>query len=66
MAWTGIVSILLPKGVTSHKTFKLSFDLTSIKTSFIKLDSHKKRLRQLNVAIRMKRAFVVGSSFRDI
>ena len=27
IAWTGIASILLPKEVTSHKTFKLPFDL---------------------------------------
>ena len=42
MAWTGIASILLPKGMTSHRTFRLPLDLTTIESAFVKLDSDKK------------------------
>ena len=52
MAWTsGIALILLPKGAASHKTFELSFHLTRTGISFLKLDSHKKRLRESDVII---------------
>ena len=51
MAWTGIASILLPNGITSHKTFKLPLDLTNNETSFLKLESDKKRLRECNVIV---------------
>ena len=42
MAWTGIASILLPNGMTSHRTFRLPLDLTNIETSFFKIESEKK------------------------
>ena len=51
MAWTGIALILLPNGMTSHKTFKLPLDLTNNDTSFLKLESDKKRLRECNVIV---------------
>lgn len=51
MAWTGIASILLPGGMTSHKTFRLPIDLTGVETSFLKLKSDKKRLRECDVII---------------
>lgn len=51
MAWTGIASILLPKGMTSHRTFRLPLDLTIIESAFLKLDSDKKKLREADVII---------------
>ena len=42
MAWTGIASILLPKGITSHRTFRLPLDLSTINTAFLNLESDKK------------------------
>ena len=46
-----IASILLPEGMTSHRTFKLPLDLSNIETTFLKLDSDKRRLRECNVLI---------------
>lgn len=37
MAWTGIASILLPKGMTSHKTFKLPLDLNYVENVFFQI-----------------------------
>ena len=51
MAWTGIASILLPKGMTSHRTFRLPLDLNSIETAFLKLESDKKKLREVDLII---------------
>ena len=51
MAWTGIASILLPKGMTAHRTFRLPLDLSNIESSFLKLDSDKKKLREVEVII---------------
>lgn len=51
MAWTGIASILLPKGMTTHRTFRLPLDLSSIENSFLKLESDKKKLRETEVII---------------
>lgn len=51
MAWTGIASILLPKGMTSHRTFRLPLDLSNIESAFLKMDSDKKKLRESNVII---------------
>ena len=51
MAWTGIASILIPEGMTSHRTFKLSLYLSNIETTFLKLDSDKRRLRECNILI---------------
>ena len=45
MAWAGITSIFLPKEVTSHKTFKLPFDLSSTETSVLKSLKKVKRFR---------------------
>ena len=42
MAWTGIASTLLLKGMTSHRRFRLPLDLNNIETAFLKLDSDKK------------------------
>ena len=39
MAWTGIAFILLPKGMTTHRTFRLPLHLDSIDNSFLKLES---------------------------
>ena len=50
MASGGIASILLPKGVTSHKTFKLPFNFTSTVISNM-TDSHKKSLRESDVIV---------------
>ena len=51
MDLTFISSILLPKGMTSHQTFRLPLDLSNIESAFLKLDSDKKRLREANVII---------------
>ena len=37
MAWTGIAAILLPKGMTTHRTFGLPLDLSSAVVSYLKL-----------------------------
>jgi hypothetical protein len=42
MAWTGIASILLPKGMTAHKTFRLSLYLEEIESALINNDLGKK------------------------
>ena len=34
MAWTGIASVLLPKGMTSHKTFQLPLNLNNVESVF--------------------------------
>ena len=46
MAWTGIASILLPKGMTSHRTFRLLLDLNNIETAFLKFESDKKKIKR--------------------
>ena len=51
MAWTAIASILLPKGMTTHRTFRLPLDLSSIENSFLKLESDEKKLRETEVII---------------
>ena len=51
MAWTGIASILLPYGMTSHRCFRLPLDLGLSEISFIKSDSDKKKLRETDVII---------------
>ena len=50
MAWTGIASILLPKGMTSHR-FRVPLDLSRIETSFLKLEADKKLLREADIII---------------
>ena len=37
MAWTGIASLLLCKGMTSHQSFRLPLNLDNIETAFLKL-----------------------------
>ena len=51
MAWTGIASILLPKGMRSHRTFRLPLYLSTIESAFVKLDSDKKKLREADIII---------------
>ena len=51
MAWTGIASILLPKGMTSHKTFRLPLDLNNIESAFLKFESDKKKFREVTAII---------------
>ena len=41
MAWTEIDSILLSKGMTSHRTFRLPLDLKGYRNKFIKLEIDK-------------------------
>ena len=43
MAYTEIASISLPKGMTSHRTFRLPLDLNDKELS--KLEIKKKKLR---------------------
>ena len=42
MAWTGVASILLPKGMTSHKSFNLPLDLENTDNIFLKNKHDKK------------------------
>ena len=51
MAWTGIALILLPKGMTSHRTFWLPLDLNDIEISTLELEIDKKKLREADVII---------------
>jgi hypothetical protein len=51
MAWTGIASVLLPKGMTSHRTFRLPLDLSNIESAFLNLDSDKRNLREADLII---------------
>ena len=51
MAWTGIASVLLPRGMTSHWTFTLPLDLNNIENAFLKLESDKKKIRESDVII---------------
>ena len=51
MAWTGIASILLPQGMTSHRTFRLPLNLNDIEIAIFKLESDKRRLRDADVII---------------
>jgi len=51
MAWTVIASILLPKGMTSHKTFKLPLDLTYVENVFFKSGKDKIKLREADIII---------------
>ena len=51
MAWTGIASILLPWGVTSHKAFKLPLDLSNTEVSFIKSKEDKNYLKSCDLII---------------
>ena len=64
MAWTGIASILLPKGITSHRTFRLPLDLSNIESAFLKLDSDKKRLRVADVIIWDEASMIPKKYFR--
>ena len=54
IAWTGIASILLPKGMTRHRTFRLPLDLNSIESTFLKFESDKKNCEKLILLFGMK------------
>ena len=51
MAWTGIASILLTKGMTSHRTFRLPLDITDREKIYVTFDEDKKKLRECDVII---------------
>ena len=38
-------------GMTAHRTFRLPLDLNNIESSFLKLDSDKKKLREVDFII---------------
>ena len=42
MAWIGVASILLPKGMTNHKSFNLPLDLENTDNIFLKNKHDKK------------------------
>lgn len=46
MAWTGIASILLPQGMTSHRTFRLPLNLDNIENAFLTSESDKKKIKR--------------------
>ena len=73
MAWTGIAFILLPKGMTIYRTFRLPLDLSKIETSFLKLESDKKLLREAHIInwdeasmIPKKAIEIVDTTWRDL
>ena len=72
MAWTGIASILLSKGMTSHRTFRLPLDLSNIESAFLQHDSDKRRLREANIIwdeasmIPKKALEIVDKTLRDV
>lgn len=49
MAWTGIASLLLPFGMTVHRTFKLPRNFNNIFTCQIKQEVEKRRLQKADV-----------------
>lgn len=51
MAWTGIAAILLPHGMTSHRTFRLPLNLEEIGISMITSQYDKKKLREADLII---------------
>lgn len=51
MAWTGIASVLLPRGMTTHRTFRLPLDLSKIEISFLKLESDKNMLKNADLIV---------------
>ena len=51
MAWTGIAAILLPKGKTTHKTFRWPLNINDLELSILSQDCDKKRLREIDVII---------------
>ena len=48
---TGIASILLPKGMTRHRTFRLPLDLNDIEISTLKVEIDKNKLREADIII---------------
>lgn len=51
IAWTGIASILLPRGMTSHRTFHLPIDLEKYETLIIEKERDKKILLESDLII---------------
>lgn len=51
MAWTGIASILLPSGMTSHRTFRLPLNLSDRDTPRLTLETDKKKLREADIIL---------------
>ena len=51
MAWTGIASILLPHGTTTHRTFRWPLDISNLITSIFENPSDKKKLHEADVII---------------
>ena len=73
MAWMGIASILLPGGMTSHRTFRLPIELDKFEVAVLELESERKKLRECNIIIWdeasmiPKKAFeIVDSTLRDL
>ena len=51
MAWTGIASLLLPQGRTSHRTFRLPLNLSEVEISTLNLETDKTKLREADVIL---------------
>ena len=51
VAWTGIASILLPGGMTSHRAFKLPLDMTVNETCNVQSSKDKEILFKCDVII---------------
>lgn len=73
MAWTGIASILLPGGMTSHKVFKLPISMKDTKKLYITMESDISRIKNCDVImydessmIPRKALKLIESSLRDI
>ena len=63
MAWTGIASILLPGGATSHKIFKLPLDMKNTENLIIKSDFDKKKIRECDVILWDESSMVPKKAF---
>ena len=51
MAWTGIASTILPKGMTSHRTFRLPLNLSEVECIYFKHQSDKQKLIDADILI---------------
>lgn len=49
MAWTGIAALLLPGGMTTHRTFHLPRNFQNIQSCALNSESEKRKLREADV-----------------
>lgn len=49
MAWTGIAALLLPRGMTVHRTFHLPRDFAKLESCMLNSEAEKQKLRRARV-----------------